>query len=153
MEEGPPAQEARAGQAQGRGQREHPGIVEEWHRVVRLDHVNVTTPKELEEEVLVWYEDVLGLERLEKPEGTRHAGAWFAVGNEQVHVSVDEHNPPQSAHFGLVVDDFDALVKRLRAANCHIEQAREIPGRHRCFTRDPAGNSIEFMAFDEPADA
>jgi catechol 2,3-dioxygenase-like lactoylglutathione lyase family enzyme len=87
---------------------------------------------------------------LEKPGGTRAAGGWFQVGAEQVHVSVDEHNPPQSAHFGLVVEDFDALVARLRAAGCHIEQApREIPGRHRCFTRDPAGNRIEFMAFDE----
>jgi catechol 2,3-dioxygenase-like lactoylglutathione lyase family enzyme len=122
--------------------------VEEWHSVVRLDHVNVTTPVELEDDVLAWYQDVLGLERLEKPDGTRSEGGWFRVGDQQVHVSVDEHNPPQSAHFGLVVEDFDALVTRLRAAGCHIEQARTIPGRHRCFTRDPAGNSIEFMAFD-----
>jgi catechol 2,3-dioxygenase-like lactoylglutathione lyase family enzyme len=125
--------------------------VEEWHRVVRLDHVNVTTPAELEAEVLRWYEEVIGLEKLEKPAGTREAGGWFKVGDQQVHVSVDEHNPPQSSHFGLVVDDFAALVERLRVAGCHIEQAREIPGRHRCFTRDPAGNSIEFMAFDVDA--
>ena len=125
--------------------------MEEWHRVTRLDHVNVTTPAELEEDVLKWYEDVLGLERIKKPEGTREQGGWFRVGNEEVHISVDEHNPPQSAHFGLVVDDFQALVSRLREAGCHIEQAREIPGRHRCYTRDPAGNQIEFMAFDVDA--
>jgi catechol 2,3-dioxygenase-like lactoylglutathione lyase family enzyme len=123
--------------------------VEEWHRITGLDHVNVTTPEELEEEVLTWYQDVLGLERVDKPGGTRSAGGWFQVGSQQVHVSVDAHNPPQSAHFGLVVDDFPALVSRLREAGCHIEQAREIPGRHRCFTRDPAGNRIEFMAFDD----
>ena len=125
--------------------------MEEWHRVVRLDHVNVTTPSELEADVLRWYEEVIGLERLPKPAGTRDAGGWFRVGDQEVHVSIDEHNPPEAAHFGLVVDDFAALVERLRAAGCHIEQAREIPGRHRCFTRDPAGNSIEFMAFDVDA--
>lgn len=122
--------------------------MEEWHRVIGLDHVNVTVPEELETEVVEWYADVLGLERLDKPVGTRAAGAWFAAGDQQLHISVDEHNPPQSAHYGLVVDEFEALVTRLRSAGCHIEQARDIPGRHRCFTRDPAGNRIEFMAFD-----
>jgi catechol 2,3-dioxygenase-like lactoylglutathione lyase family enzyme len=54
------------------------------------------------------------------------------------------------------VDDLDAAIGRLRAAGCHIEQAGEIPGRHRCYTRDPAGNRIEVVRFDEgggPPDA
>lgn len=123
--------------------------MEEWRRITGLDHVNVTTPEELEQEVLAWYQDVLGLERMDEPGGTRAAGGWFHAGAQQVHISVDAHNPPQSAHFGLVVDDFEALVARLREAGCHIEQARDIPGRHRCFTRDPAGNRVEFMAFDD----
>jgi catechol 2,3-dioxygenase-like lactoylglutathione lyase family enzyme len=63
-------------------------------------------------------------------------------------VSLDDHNPPKQAHFGLVVDDFHAIVEDLRASGCHIEQASTIPGRHRCYTRDPAGNRIEIMALD-----
>ncbi len=103
--------------------------------------------------MIAWYEEVLGLERLPKPEGTRAKGAWFRLGPQELHVSTDEHNPPRDAHFALVVDDFAAVVNRLRDAGCHIEQARPIPGRHRFFTRDPAGNSIEFMSHDSrPSD-
>jgi catechol 2,3-dioxygenase-like lactoylglutathione lyase family enzyme len=122
-------------------------------KVTGFDHVTVVTPGELEDETVAWYTGVLGLVRLTKPEGARPRGAWFAAGDVQVHVSVDEHNPPRTAHFGLLVDDFDELIARLRAAGCHIEQARPIPGRHRCYTRDPAGNRIELASFDEhPAD-
>lgn len=117
--------------------------------VLCLEHVTITTPEELEEEVLGWYSDVLGLTRLEKPEGTRPSGGWFQVGDQQVHVVIDPHNPPKSAHFCLRVADFDAFVGNLRTHGCHVEQAREIPGRHRCYTRDPAGNSIQILCRDE----
>ena len=116
--------------------------------VLAVDHVHVTTPADLEEEVVAWYRDTLGLEQVEKPDGTRPEGAWFKAGAQEVHVSVDEQNPPKVSHFGIVVSDFDAAVDGLRAAGCHIEQARTIPGRHRFYTRDPAGNRIEVVHFD-----
>jgi muramoyltetrapeptide carboxypeptidase len=116
--------------------------------VTGFDHVNVTTPVELEAQVLEWYRGVLGLEPLDKPAGTRGSGGWFRAGDKEVHVSVDPQNPPRSAHFCLVVDNFDAAVEGLRNAGCHIEQAAEISGRRRFFTRDPAGNRIELTAFD-----
>lgn len=117
-------------------------------KVIGLDHVNVTTPEELEKEVVEWYESCLGLERLDKPAGTSVSGAWFQAGDQQVHISIDEHNPPKQAHFSLVVTDFNGVIECMRDAGCHIEQAREIPGRHRFFTRDPAGNRIEIMSLD-----
>jgi catechol 2,3-dioxygenase-like lactoylglutathione lyase family enzyme len=121
----------------------------ETFKILRLDHVNVTYPEELESEVLSWYENSLGLERVTKPDGTRPAGGWFRAGDQEIHLSLDEHNPPKTAHMGLVVDDFDAVVSRLRDAGCHIEQASEIPGRRRCYTRDPAGNRIEIAYLDD----
>lgn len=121
--------------------------------IAGIDHVHVTTPEELETDVLAWYERTLGLERIPKPEGARPSGAWFRAGAHELHVSIDPHNPPKTAHFALVVDDFDAAVTALRDQGCHIEQATAIPGRHRCFTRDPAGNGIEIIAFDEPSAA
>ena len=119
--------------------------------VLALDHVNITAPEELEEEVVDWYESCLGLPRLEKPQGTRPKGAWFQIGDQELHISVDEHNPPQTAHLGLVVDDFETVVTKLRESGCHIEQAAAIPGRRRCYTRDPAGNRIEIASMEEPA--
>jgi catechol 2,3-dioxygenase-like lactoylglutathione lyase family enzyme len=118
-------------------------------RVIALDHVNITTPDELEEEMVAWYSEVLGLQTVDKPAGTRRGrGAWFVVGDAQVHVSVDPHNPPKTAHFGLAVNDFDAAIGRLRDSGCHTEQADVIPGRQRCFVRDPAGNRVEILAYD-----
>lgn len=116
--------------------------------VTRLDHVHITTPEELETEVIAWYESTLGLERIEKPEGTQPRGAWFSVGEQEIHVSRDEHNPPHLSHFGLEVEDLDGVIEVLRSAGCHIEQATRIPGRRRFYTRDPAGNRIEFLAMD-----
>lgn len=118
-------------------------------QVLSLEHVTVTTPDELEAEVIDWYTEVVGLERIEKAEGAKPEGAWFRAGAQQVHLLIDPHNPPKDAHFCLRVADFDSFVGNLRSHGCHIEQARQIPGRRRCFTRDPAGNSIEIVALDE----
>lgn len=113
-----------------------------------IDHVNITAPEELMDDVLEWYEVRLGLERLPKPSGTRPGGGWFQVGRQELHISVDPHNPPHTAHFGLVVSNFSEIVTALREAGYHIEQASAVPGRHRFYTRDPAGNRVEIAHFD-----
>ena len=117
-------------------------------RVLALEHVSVTSPEDLEEEVTSWYRDLLGLQEMVKPPGTRAKGAWFRIGEQQVHVTIDEHNPPKISHFGLVVDDFSEVVERLRSSGCHLEQAGTIPGRRRFYTRDPAGNRVEIISIE-----
>lgn len=116
--------------------------------VLGLEHVTITAPEELEADVVDFYERGVGLTRLEKPPGTTPGGAWFEAGGQQLHVMIDPHNPPKNAHFCLTVDDFEAFVDALRAARCHIEQAPARPGRKRCFTRDPAGNSVEIVSVE-----
>lgn len=119
--------------------------------MLSLEHVSVTSPEDLEEEVTTWYRDLLGLEEMEKPPGTRAKGAWFRIGQQQVHVTIDEHNPAKISHFGLIVDDFSEVVERLRGAGCHLEQAGTIPGRRRFYTRDPAGNRVEIISVEGAA--
>ena len=148
MEEGPSKEEDGARQAQGRDEGRRSTLMGEY-RFSGIDHVNVTAPEELIEDVLAWYSNTLGLTEIAKPGGTSNRGAWFSAGSQEVHVSIDPHNPPHSSHFGLVVDDFETVVETLRRAGCHIEQASTIPGRRRFFTRDPAGNNIEIMSFDD----
>jgi catechol 2,3-dioxygenase-like lactoylglutathione lyase family enzyme len=114
-------------------------------RVLGLDHVTITTPPVLEAETVAWYELTLCLERLQKPMGARPGGAWFRAGRQQIHVSLEDRNPHPTAHFGIVVGDFQATIERLREGGFHIEQARLIPGRRRAFTRDPAGNGVEIL--------
>jgi catechol 2,3-dioxygenase-like lactoylglutathione lyase family enzyme len=119
--------------------------------VTDLDHVSVTCPEDLAGEVLGWYEEIFGLERVPKPEGTRPNGGWFKVGTHELHIQIDEHNPPRSAHFALAVGDLDEVLARLRAAGCHVEQAVKIPGRNRFFVRDPAGNKVEVTSMEGTA--
>jgi catechol 2,3-dioxygenase-like lactoylglutathione lyase family enzyme len=118
-------------------------------QVLEIDHVQVAAPEELIDDVLGFYRDCLGLEELDKPEGTRTLGGWFRAGAQQIHVTVDPHNPLPRPHFGMRIDNFDAIVARLRAAGRHIEQASPIPGRRRFYTRDPAGNRIEITSYQE----
>jgi muramoyltetrapeptide carboxypeptidase len=119
-------------------------------QVLGLDHITVTSPEELEQETIEWYQSCLGLRRVDKPPGTSPSGAWLVAGDQEVHVAIDPHNPHREAHMALAVDDFDGVVEHLRATGCHLEQASTIPGRRRFYTRDPAGNRIEILAFDRP---
>jgi catechol 2,3-dioxygenase-like lactoylglutathione lyase family enzyme len=121
--------------------------------VQTIDHVTVAAPGELEGAVIDWYAGVLGFERLAKPDGTRSAGAWFRAGDVQLHVTIEPAPPARVGHFGVIVDDLDAAVEQLRAAGSQIEPARSIPGRRRCYTRDPAGNTIEILSYDGAAGA
>lgn len=148
MEEGPPEEEARAREAQGRGARGGTQIDDDY-TILGIEHVHITAPSELLEETIEWYRSCLRLEPVEKPEGTRPDGAWFGAGPQELHISVDEHNPPKVSHFALVFDAYEPVIESLREQGCHIEQAATIPGRHRCYTRDPAGNRVEIVHYDE----
>ncbi len=113
-------------------------------KFVKIDHIDITAPEELEDEMVTWYRDRLGLEQLESD----RKGGRFKVGDQEIHVTLDPHQPSEKAHFCLVVDDCDAVIERLRNAGCHIEQARSFPGPHRFYTRDPAGNRLEITTLD-----
>ena len=123
--------------------------MESGYAVLGIEHVHITAPEELQEEVAEWYRTCFKLSDIDKPQGTRPQGFWFQVGAQELHISVDEHNPPRDSHFAIVVDALDPVIECLREHGCHIEQATTIPGRHRFFTRDPAGNRIEVVRFDE----
>jgi catechol 2,3-dioxygenase-like lactoylglutathione lyase family enzyme len=121
--------------------------------VQTIDHVAVAAPSELEDAVIDWYLQVLGLERVAKPLGTRGAGAWFRAGDVQLHVTIEPDPPPGPGHFGVVVGDFEAAMEQLRAAGSDIEPARTISDRRRCYTHDPAGNRIEILSYTGGAGA
>ncbi len=57
----------------------------------RVDHVQVTVPREREAEAKDFYADVLGLTEIPKPADARaRGGAWFAHGAMQIHVSIED---------------------------------------------------------------
>lgn len=116
--------------------------------VLALDHVNITCTPDQEAATIAFYETALGLERLPKPESQRSSGAWFGIGAQQIHLSLDE--PDRGAqmaafrHVCFRVADLDAMEKTLREAGAPIAaDQRPIAGIRRFFTRDPAGNNVE----------
>jgi catechol 2,3-dioxygenase-like lactoylglutathione lyase family enzyme len=113
----------------------------------RLHHVTVVVPPGATGEVLPFYTSVLGLTQAPKPtEGVSSSGAFLDVApGTQVHISEREGRPHPDAHFGLVVDDFDATRARLDDAGAPWTDQAPIFGGRRGFTRDPVGNRIEVI--------
>jgi catechol 2,3-dioxygenase-like lactoylglutathione lyase family enzyme len=114
--------------------------------VTVLHHVNVTVPADLEEATKNFYGAVLGLEQVPKPKTSRQSGAWYQIGANQLHLSVenDARGPLSSRHVCFAVADLKAAETRFRDAGVEIlPDPRPIEGVSRFYVRDPGGNMLE----------
>ncbi len=116
-----------------------------------LHHVSLLvsdTPR-----AMVFYGDVLGLERDNNRPDLGYPGAWLWVGNRQIHL-LELPNPDPTAgrplhggrdrHVALTVTDLARLAQRLDRAG--IAYTRSRSGRAALFCRDPDGNALELVA-------
>lgn len=99
-----------------------------------------------------FYADVLGLRELPRPPFD-FPGAWFDLGNGQLHLIV--HGAPRSlrgtteidsrdGHFALRVSDWEAALERLKAhAVPHVERWENATPFAQIHLTDPDGNGIE----------
>jgi catechol 2,3-dioxygenase-like lactoylglutathione lyase family enzyme len=110
-----------------------------------IDHVQIAVPRALEAECLAFYRGVLGLSEIPKPEELRaRGGAWFQLGNLQMHMGVDpEPSPRSKRHVCFLVGDLAAAREHFVAKGVAIEEEGVAEGLKRFFVRDPAGNRIE----------
>jgi catechol 2,3-dioxygenase-like lactoylglutathione lyase family enzyme len=101
--------------------------------VTQLHHVNVTVPAELEQAAKDFYGSVLGLIQVPKPAAARQNGAWYQIGNNQLHLSVEEEtNDLSSRHICFSVSDLAEAEKRFRDAGVEIiSDPRPVPGTSR----------------------
>jgi catechol 2,3-dioxygenase-like lactoylglutathione lyase family enzyme len=113
--------------------------------VTKLHHVNVTVPAELEKAAKEFYGSVVGLKQIPKPATSRQSGAWYEVGNAQLHLSVEAEEPPLSSrHVCFTVSDLGKAEQRFRAAGVEIiPDPRPNPDSPRFYVRDPGGNQLE----------
>ncbi len=119
--------------------------------VQRVQHVSVPMPPGRHAEARAFYGGALGMEEMPVPASLVAAGfdvVWFHAGPDghEVHVFVDRQGaePVRAQHLCLQVDDIEAMAEHLAAHGVAVEDAPPIPGRPRCFVRDPFGNLIEF---------
>ena len=116
--------------------------------VVALHHVNVTVSPDVEAEAKDFYRDVLGLEQVPKPSGSRPSGAWYQIGANQLHLSVekDDRGPLTTGHVCFTVSDLGAAEAKFREAGVEIiPDPRPIAGTSRFYVRDPGGNMLEIV--------
>jgi catechol 2,3-dioxygenase-like lactoylglutathione lyase family enzyme len=116
----------------------------------RLNHLQIAAPSGCEEAARHYFGELLGLTELEKPEPLRgRGGAWFALGDQQLHVGVEEDfHPARKAHPALRLEpaELDPLAARLAAAGFPVTWDDALPGERRFYSEDPWGNRIELLA-------
>jgi len=112
-----------------------------------IDHVQLALPRGAEEKARRFFRDLLGMTEIAKPPGlAKRGGCWFASGNVQIHLGVeDEFRAAKKAHPALRCADYDGLVARLRAAAVDVQDDNSIPEMRRCHISDPFGNRIELI--------
>lgn len=118
-----------------------------------FDHVQLVIPRGEEERARAFYGGLLGLTEIPKPAAlARRGGVWFACGDLQLHLGVeDDFRPQRKAHPAFRVSDLAAARARLEASGAAIAEDVPLPGRARFETRDPFGNRLEFQQLDAPA--
>jgi catechol 2,3-dioxygenase-like lactoylglutathione lyase family enzyme len=121
--------------------------------IIGLDHVNLLI--DAGDEALVkaraFYEELLGLEPLERPANTDsgRAGAWYQCGVQQLHLTTEKDassaNKASRRHPAFRVANLEAMRARLETAGVEIIAGNRFPGQERFFVRDPWGNRLEFV--------
>lgn len=107
-------------------------------RVVGINHVALEVDDV--EEALVFYGRIFELSL----RGRAPGAAFVDMGDQFVALMEGRTQPPDTTrHFGLVVDDKEAVRRRLEHADAEI-----VPGRGLDF-RDPSGNLVQVVQYDE----
>src|SRR5262249_30086472 len=114
--------------------------------IAGLDHVQVAAPPGAEDDARAFYGHVLGLAELPKPERLRpRGGVWFAVGDEQLHVGIEEPFPPRGkgrpARGGPRAAARRGLAERVAAAGHEVTWDGP-----RFYVAAPFGNRLELLA-------
>ena len=116
-----------------------------------------------------FYTTLLGLREIQRPAAFDFPGAWFALGEGQLHLiaraggtlRTDKPLDSRDVHFAVRVGDFDAMLEQLRAAGFSEAAAPSDPmylkaNRHpaagfpQLFILDPDGHVIEMNAAGGP---
>ncbi len=116
-------------------------------KVLGIDHVQLAMPKGCEDRARRFYRDVLGLKETPKPEAlASRGGCWFASGDAQVHLGVeDDFRPAKKAHPALLVEGLDEILAKCESVGLPTKADAAFDGRRRVHVSDPFGNRLELI--------
>jgi glyoxylase I family protein len=90
-----------------------------------------------------FYIDVLGLERLPRPD-FGFGGTWLGAGEREVHlIEVADVPTDLGQHFAFLVSDLDATIAHLRDQGVEVSDAIDLTVARQAFLHDPCGNRLE----------
>jgi len=115
-----------------------------------IDHVQLAAPKGSEEAARKFFRDILGFEEIEKPkELQKRGGAWFAFGNVQIHIGIEEpFIPAKKAHPAFEIENINELKVHLIENGIDIVEDNNLPGANRFYVNDPFGNRMEVLEWE-----
>ena len=115
--------------------------------IVGFDHIQIAMPPGGEAAARKFYDELLGLHEVAKPEGlARRGGCWFSGPGIAVHMGIEEPFAPQrKAHPAFRVADLEAARMLFEAAGLVMTQDDSVPRVRRFYASDPFGNRLEFI--------
>jgi catechol 2,3-dioxygenase-like lactoylglutathione lyase family enzyme len=117
--------------------------------IVGIHHAQIMIPPGQEAAARAFYCDLLGLAEIEKPPALRlRGGFWLAVGDQQLHIGVEQPGVDRSAtraHVAYAVRSVAEVCERLAAAGIETKYGEDVPGLVRAEFRDPFGNRVEIV--------
>jgi catechol 2,3-dioxygenase-like lactoylglutathione lyase family enzyme len=117
--------------------------------LIGIDHVQLAAPPGCEPEARRFFGGLLGMQEVEKAPALRdRGGVWFAVGELQLHVGVEQgFTSARKAHpaFRVGPGRLRALAERLQAAGVGVSWDEALPGARRFYLEDPWGNRLELL--------
>ena len=99
-----------------------------------------------------FYQQVLGLQQSTNRPDLGFPGAWFDIGQQQLHL-LQLNNPAKGLersehvgrdfHFALFVKDINKIIDKLNKEGVNFTRSKS--GRQAVFCRDPDNNGIEII--------
>src|SRR5262245_11503571 len=115
--------------------------------IVGVHHVQLAMPAGGEDDARRFYSGLLEIPEVPKPaELARRGGAWFETAIVRVHLGVEaDFRPAKKAHPGLLVENLESLVARLRDSGFPVTVAEPMEGYDHIYVNDPFGNRLELL--------
>ena len=123
-------------------------MTEAEYELADIHHVQIAMPPDEEDAGIRFYGELLGLERIPKPDALApRGGLWFKLGERQVHLGVEENDfhPAHKAHPAFVVRGSRRAPHQAEDAGHRIDEDVQLEGYRRFHVRDPFGNRLELI--------
>ncbi|HEY5326499.1 MAG TPA: VOC family protein [Mucilaginibacter sp.] len=110
----------------------------------RIDHVQISIPKGMEDQARNFYTDIIGLKEISKPASLlANGGLWYQIADIELHLGIEPEIKTRR-HPAFQIADVPAARAHLEN-QVQIVEEPVIPGRIRFAFIDPFGNKIELL--------